>query len=92
MAAYLVFERDSTENKAQLEIYWSKITATFEGHPVKVLAALKLTPTCRSRMTAFERDTSREAGPAAASARPPRRARPRQIRERRGRVRSHRVH
>ncbi len=39
MPAYLVFERDSTQNKAELEIYWSKIRATFEGHSVKVLAA-----------------------------------------------------
>jgi|CZKS01.1.fsa_nt_gi hypothetical protein len=39
MPAYLVFERDSTQNKAELEIYWLKIKATFEGHSVKVLAA-----------------------------------------------------
>jgi uncharacterized protein (DUF1330 family) len=39
MPAYLVFERDSTQNKAELEIYWSKIRATFEGHAVKILAA-----------------------------------------------------
>jgi uncharacterized protein (DUF1330 family) len=39
MPAYLVFERDSTQNKAELEIYWSKIEATFAGHSVKVLAA-----------------------------------------------------
>lgn len=39
MPAYLVFERDSTQSKAELEICWSKIRATFEGHSVKVLAA-----------------------------------------------------
>jgi uncharacterized protein (DUF1330 family) len=39
MPAYLVFERDSTLNKAELETYWSKIRGTFEGHAVKVLAA-----------------------------------------------------
>ena len=39
MPAYIIFERDSTQNQAELEIYWSKIKATLEGHPVKILAA-----------------------------------------------------
>ena len=39
MSAYIVFERDSTQNPAELEIYWSKIKATLEGQSVKILAA-----------------------------------------------------
>jgi uncharacterized protein (DUF1330 family) len=39
MAAYVVFERDSTQDEAELEIYWSKVEATFEGHPIRILAA-----------------------------------------------------
>lgn len=39
MPAYIVFEPDSTQNQAELEIYWSKIKATLDGHPVKILAA-----------------------------------------------------
>ena len=39
MPAYLVFERDSTQNHVELETYWSKVKATLEGQPVKILAA-----------------------------------------------------
>ena len=39
MSAYIVFARDSTQDRAELETYWSKIKATMEGHPIKVLAA-----------------------------------------------------
>jgi uncharacterized protein (DUF1330 family) len=39
MSAYLIFTREKTIDRAELEIYWAKITATFEGHPIRVLAA-----------------------------------------------------
>lgn len=39
MAAYIIFTREKTLDKSELEIYWKKIRATFEGHPIKVLAA-----------------------------------------------------
>ena len=39
MSAYIVFARDSTRDRAELETYWSKIKATMEGHPIRVLAA-----------------------------------------------------
>jgi len=39
MAAYLIFTREKTLDLAELEIYWKKIRATFEGYPIKVLAA-----------------------------------------------------
>jgi uncharacterized protein (DUF1330 family) len=39
MSAYLVFIRERTLDAAELEIYWSKIRATFAGHEVKVLAS-----------------------------------------------------
>jgi len=39
MAAYVVFLRDKTRDQAELEIYWQKVEATMEGHPIKVLAA-----------------------------------------------------
>jgi uncharacterized protein (DUF1330 family) len=39
MSAYLVFTRERTLDAAELEIYWSKIQATFAGHEVKVLAS-----------------------------------------------------
>ena len=39
MAAYLIFTREKTLDRVELEIYWKKIRATFEGHSIKVLAA-----------------------------------------------------
>ncbi len=39
MSAYLVFTRVQTLDAAELEIYWSKIRATFSGHEVKLLAS-----------------------------------------------------
>ena len=39
MAAYLIFTRERTLDRVELEIYWKKIRATFEGYPIKVLAA-----------------------------------------------------
>ncbi len=39
MSAYLIFIREKTLDAAELEIYWSKIRATFAGHEVKLLAS-----------------------------------------------------
>jgi uncharacterized protein (DUF1330 family) len=39
MSAYLIFTREKTLDRAQLEIYWSQIKATFAGHQVKLLAS-----------------------------------------------------
>ena len=39
MPAYMVFIREKTLDQSELEAYWSKIRATMEGRPIKVLAA-----------------------------------------------------
>ncbi len=39
MPAYMVFIREKTLDQSELEAYWSKIRATLEGHPIKILAA-----------------------------------------------------
>ena len=39
MPAYMVFIREKTLDQSELEAYWSKIRATLEGRPVKVLVA-----------------------------------------------------
>ena len=39
MPAYMVFIRETTLDQSELEAYWSKILATLEGHPIKILAA-----------------------------------------------------
>ncbi len=40
MSAYMVFTREQTLDVGELDIYWSKIQATFAGHEVvKVLAS-----------------------------------------------------
>ena len=39
MPAYMVFIREKTLDQSELETYWSKIRATMEGRPIKVLAA-----------------------------------------------------
>ena len=39
MRPFIVFMREKTLDQAELEIYWSKIRATLEGRPIKILAA-----------------------------------------------------
>ncbi|MDM4018142.1 DUF1330 domain-containing protein [Roseiconus lacunae] len=39
MAAYIVFIREKTLDKSELETYWQKAPEAMEGHPVKPLAA-----------------------------------------------------
>lgn len=39
MPAYIVFMREQTLDRSELETYWEKAPATLEGRPVKVLAA-----------------------------------------------------
>ena len=39
MSAYMVFIREKTLDQSELETYWSKVRATMEGRPIKVLAA-----------------------------------------------------
>jgi uncharacterized protein (DUF1330 family) len=39
MATYIVFTKESTQDQSELDIYLSKVRETFEGHPIKVLAA-----------------------------------------------------
>jgi uncharacterized protein (DUF1330 family) len=39
MPAYMVFIREKTLDRAELEAYWAKTRATLEGHPIKILAA-----------------------------------------------------
>ena len=39
MPAYVVFIREKTLDRSELEAYWSRASATMEGHPIKVLAA-----------------------------------------------------
>jgi uncharacterized protein (DUF1330 family) len=39
MPAYMVFIREKTLDQSELETYWSKVRATMEGRPIKVLAA-----------------------------------------------------
>jgi len=39
MAAYVVFIREKTLDRSELEAYWSKAPASMEGHPIKVLAS-----------------------------------------------------
>ena len=39
MAAYIIFTREKTLDRLELEVYWKKIRDTFEGHSIKVLAA-----------------------------------------------------
>jgi uncharacterized protein (DUF1330 family) len=36
--AYVIFTREKTLDQAELEIYWSKVAASLEGHPMKVLS------------------------------------------------------
>jgi len=39
MATYIVFTKETTQDQSELNIYLSKVRETFEGHPIKVLAA-----------------------------------------------------
>ena len=39
MPAYMVFIRETTLDQSELDAYASKVRATMEGHPLKVLAA-----------------------------------------------------
>jgi len=39
MAAYVVFIRESTRDRSELEAYTPKAQASLAGHPIKVLAA-----------------------------------------------------
>ena len=39
MPAYIVFMREQTLDRSELETYWEKAPVTLEGRPVKVLAA-----------------------------------------------------
>ena len=39
MATYIVFTKESTQDQSELNIYQSKVRETFEGHPIKLLAA-----------------------------------------------------
>lgn len=39
MPAFMVFIREKTLDKSELEAYWAKIRSTLEGHPIKILAA-----------------------------------------------------
>lgn len=36
--AYVVFTREKTLDQAELGIYWTKVAASLEGHPMKVLS------------------------------------------------------
>lgn len=36
--AYIVFTREKTLDRAELEAYWKEAPATLEGHPIKVLS------------------------------------------------------
>lgn len=37
--AYIVFTREKTLDRAELEAYWKEAPASFEGHSIKVLSA-----------------------------------------------------
>jgi uncharacterized protein (DUF1330 family) len=39
MATYIVFTKESTQDQSELNTYQSKVRETFEGHPIKLLAA-----------------------------------------------------
>jgi uncharacterized protein (DUF1330 family) len=39
MPAFLVFIREKTLDRSELEAYWAKVRATMEGQPIKVLVA-----------------------------------------------------
>ncbi|VTS02042.1 DUF1330 domain-containing protein [Tuwongella immobilis] len=39
MAAYVVFMREQTLDRSELEAYWERVKTTMDGRPLKVLAA-----------------------------------------------------
>ena len=39
MPAYIVFMREKTLDRSELETYWSMAAPTLDGHPIKVLSA-----------------------------------------------------
>jgi uncharacterized protein (DUF1330 family) len=39
MAAYIVFTREKTLDRSELEAYWAKVPPTLDGRPIKVLAS-----------------------------------------------------
>lgn len=39
MSAYIVFIRETTIDRSELETYWQKAPAAMENHPIKALAA-----------------------------------------------------
>jgi len=39
MSAYIVFMREQTLDRAELETYWETVKESLEGRPLKVLAA-----------------------------------------------------
>lgn len=39
MPAYMIFIREQTLDRAELEAYWSKVASTLDGVPIKVLSA-----------------------------------------------------
>ena len=39
MSAYVVFTREKTLDRSELEAYWARVKATMDGRPIKVLAA-----------------------------------------------------
>ncbi len=39
MAAYIVFTREKTLDRAELEAYWANVPPTLDGRPIKVLAS-----------------------------------------------------
>jgi uncharacterized protein (DUF1330 family) len=39
MPTYMIFIREQTLDRAELEAYWAKVASTLEGVPIKVLSA-----------------------------------------------------
>ncbi len=39
MPAYMIFIREQTLDRVELETYWAKVASTLEGVPIKVLSA-----------------------------------------------------
>jgi uncharacterized protein (DUF1330 family) len=39
MPAYMIFIREQTLDRVELEAYWAKVVSTLEGVPIKVLSA-----------------------------------------------------
>lgn len=39
MPAYVVFMREKTLDRSELEAYWAQVPPTLDGRPIKVLAA-----------------------------------------------------